>query len=80
MCSPQGMCFIFANKREDGMSCLLSPHPGGMQRDSCFIHPTDIKDLRFNSSAAYLRDFSITELLGIDNWLWLEHDECFCVR
>lgn len=31
-----------------------------------------------NSSAVYLRYFSVTELLGIDNWLWLEHDECFC--
>lgn len=60
------------------MSRLLSPHPGGTRQDSCSIHPTDIKGLRVNSSVAYLRDRSITELLGTDNCLWLEHDECFC--
>lgn len=51
---------------------------GGTQQDSCFIHPSDIKGLSPDSSAPNLLDFSVTELLGIDNWLWLEHDGCFC--
>lgn len=72
------MCVIYTNRREGFASCLFSPRPGIMWQDSCFIHLTDIKGLRCNSLAVYLHDCSTTEFLEIDNWLWLEHDECFC--
>lgn len=74
--SPGGCVLsFFANKREGCMSCLLSPHPGWTQQDSCFAPPSDIKRVWDWSVSAWLLHHRA--FLGTDNWLWLEHDECF---